>query len=343
MIFGEKDIKKLSIIILVAVLIILSFFLLRPVLLSVIGGLVLAYALMPVFRFFNKYIKNRNATASLVLLVLVIVIAIPLWFLVPLIVKQIFGVFSFSQTLDIQGFLKTLFPTSNPEFLTQVTLTFNNVVSKTTSLVLNSLVNFFLNIPKFLLHLFIVVFISFFAMRDSQKLIGFAKSLSPLSKNKEKIVVNHFKDITNSIIYGQIIVGIVQGLLAGLGFFVFGVDNAIVLTLLAVFLSVIPFIGPGLVWIPVVIYLFSTGNAGIAIGYLAYNVLIVSLADNFLRTYIVSRKTNLSQAIILIGMIGGLFVFGIMGLIIGPLLLAYLITLLESFKDKSIYTLFSDN
>jgi predicted PurR-regulated permease PerM len=74
-----------------------------------------------------------------------------------------------------------------------------------------------------------------------------------------------------------------------------------------------------------------------------YNLFIVSVIDNVLRSYIISRKTNLSQAIVLVGMLGGLFLFGILGLIIGPLIMAYLIALLESYKDKSLYTLFTES
>ena len=85
----------------------------------------------------------------------------------------------------------------------------------------------------------------------------------------------------------------------------------------------------------------SGSSSATLIAYLLYNILIVSLVDNILRSYIVSKRTNVPSAIVLVGMIGGLFVFGVVGLIIGPLMLAYLLTLLESFKDKSIYSLFS--
>jgi len=100
-------------------------------------------------------------------------------------------------------------------------------------------------------------------------------------------------------------------------------------------------VGPSIIWIPITIYLFSTQSAGLAVGFLLYNLFIVSTIDNVIRSYIISRRTKLSPAIILVGMLGGIFVFGILGLIIGPLLLAYLVTLLESFKDKTIYSLFS--
>ena len=179
-------------------------------------------------------------------------------------------------------------------------------------------------------------------MRDSEKLKEFARGLSPIVKSKEKIIIDQFKNITDSIVYGQIIVGIIQGILAGLGFLVVGIPNALVLTLIATFLSIIPLLGPYLVWIPVAIYLFVSGKTNIAIVYLLYNLVLVSTIDNVIRSYLVSRKTNLSPSVVLVGMLGGLVVFGLIGLLLGPLILAYFITLLRSYKEKNLYSLFSE-
>ena len=97
-------------------------------------------------------------------------------------------------------------------------------------------------------------------MRDSDKLINFVKGISPLNDAKEKIVVKHFKDMTGAVIYGWVVVGIIQGILAGVGFFLFGIKSALVLTIVAIFLSIIPFLGPAFVWVPVSIFLLMQGN-----------------------------------------------------------------------------------
>ena len=164
------------------------------------------------------------------------------------------------------------------------------------------------NIPSILLDFFITGFIFFYATRDSDKLVEFAKSISPLNEAKEKIVVKKFEDMTGAIVYGWIIVGIIQGVLAGIGLFIFGVKSALILTLFAIFLSIIPFLGPAFIWVPVSIYLLTTGNVQIVIGYVLYNLLIVSLIDNILRSYIISKRTNVSPAVVLVGIIGGLYV-----------------------------------
>lgn len=339
---GESEIKKFSIILLIVLVGVLSFYLIKPVLFAVIGGLILAYILNPIYKRIVRVVRNRTLAAFIMLALVVLVIIIPIWFITPLVIQQVFEIFRASQTLDVQKFVNALFPTSSEAFTTQLTVTVGTVISKLSSSVLNSLVNLFLDLPTIVINLFLAGFVLFYALRDSESLAQFASGVSPLNKSKEKILVEQFKGITDSIVYGLFIVGLIQGILAGIGLLIFRVDNALVLTILAAFFSVIPILGPYVVWVPVTVFLFASGNTGVAIAYLAYNAIIVSSMDNILRSYIVSRKTNISPAIILVGMLGGVFVFGIMGLLLGPLILAYFLIILRSYKDKNLYSLFSE-
>jgi len=270
-----------------------------------------------------------------------LIIVVPIWFVLPVLVDNVFDLFKSSQGLDINGFVSTIFPSSSNEFVSQMTVTIQSGISRISSGILNSLIDVLLNAPKIILNLFIIGFVFFFTLRDKDQLKQFMVGLSPLSQKQEKILVRQFKNITESIIYGQIIVGLVQGLVAGVGLLVFGVSNAFVLTAIAVVASIIPFVGPGIVWVPTAVFLFMQGSPGIATGFIIYNLLITSLVDNFLRTYIVSRRSKMSQAVILVGMVGGLFVFGILGLVLGPLILAYFITFLNAYKEREMSSAFN--
>jgi len=338
--FTDKDFRRLAVLFLLLALAILVFVLIRPIVLSILAGLILAYALFPVYKIISKKIKNKTLAASLVCLLVIILIVVPIYFIAPIMIDQIFELFKYSQTLNIQGFIRSVFPSAQEPFIVQMTTTFGSLSSQISSASLNFLVSFLLEIPTLLFHLVIVAFVFFYALRDSDRLANFMDALSPLNKVQEKKLVQQFKGITNSVVYGQILVGLVQGITAGIGFFVFGIPNALLLTVFAVVLSVIPILGPFLVWIPVVIYLFIKGSTTLGIIFLIYNITIVSNIDNLLRLYLVSRKTNLSQVIVLIGMVGGLFIFGIIGLILGPLILAYFITFLNAYKENTLSSLF---
>ena len=339
---NEKDIKKLIAIFLILSLAILVFILVRPILLAIIWGLILAYIFFPVYRKVLQVIKRPNLAAFLICILVILLIVIPLYFFVPLIIGQAFDVFQYIQKLDMKSFIKVILPSAPEQFIIQVTLTLDSLISKFTSGILGGLADFLLEVPTLLFNLVIIAFVFFFTLRDSEKLAGFVSALSPLNRIQEKELVKQFKDITNSVIFGQILIGLAQGIMAGIGFFIFGVPHALVLTLLAILFSIIPILGAFFVWIPAAVYLFLQGNVPFAIIYLIYNIILVSNIDNLLRIYIVAKKTNLSQVIVLIGMVGGLFIFGILGLILGPLLLAYFITLLQAYKNNALFSLFKE-
>jgi predicted PurR-regulated permease PerM len=338
----EKNIKRMSALGLLLVLCVIAFFVVKPVLIAAATGLILAYILTPVYKKINLYIKNRDIAAWLLSLLILIVIIVPIWFIFPIILNQIYGLYSQYQSIDMTSIVRSIFPSISEKLLAQTASTLNNLVITLTTTFSNLITNFFLDIPYLLVDLFIVAFVFYYALRDSDKFVEFFRSISPLSEANRKILAKHFKDVSESIIYGQVIVGVIQGACAGLGFALFGIKNALVLTLLAVIFSIIPFLGPFIIWIPITIFLFADGRTTIGIAYLLYNLLIVSVIDNILRSYLISKRTKISPAIIMIGMIGGLYLFNLIGLIIGPLVLACLLTILESFKNKSVYTLFSD-
>jgi len=244
--------------------------------------------------------------------------------------------------MDISSIVHSILPTASQQTIAQISISVQSVISKATSAVVGSEspINIFFQLPTMLINLFIGGFVFFFSLRDSDKLIALVKEVSPLSKTKEKLFIQQFKDVTDSIVFGQIISGLVQGLLAGLGLLIFGVDHVLVLTALAIVLSIIPVLGPYIIYIPVAIFLIVTGHAGTGLLYLLYNIAIVSTVDNFLRTYIVAKKTKMNSAIVFVGMMAGLFVFGFVGLLIGPLILAYFLLLLQLYKDKSLQNLF---
>lgn len=339
---GEKDIKRISTLLLIGILAVLAFFVVRPILIATLTGLILAYIFTPVYRRVSLFIKNRTLAAWTVSIVIVIIIFLPLWFILPIVMQQAYNLFSYYQTLDVNMVVKSLFPTASEQLVTQMELTLKNMIGTITLAFSKTIMDFILNVPYLLIDLFIIAFVFFYALRDSDKLIVFFKAISPLSEPNEKLLIRQFKDMTDAVIYGQIIVGIVQGLFAGIGFALFGIQNSMILTLLAILFSLIPFIGPWIIWGPVNIYLFASGNISLAIAYLLYNLLIVSVVDNIIRSYLIARKTKISPAIVIVGMIGGVFVFNLLGLIIGPLILAYLVSLLESFKNHSVYNLFSN-
>jgi len=339
---NEKNTKKFAAIIFVLILIVLAFLILKPILISIILGLMLAYIFYPVYVRINKIIKEKNISALIICIILLAIIFLALWYLVPILIKQTFEFYAYTQKVDLLSPFRKIFPTifSTPEFSSQATISVNNSIAQLSKFILEGLINLVLSLPKLLLYILIIFFTLFFSLKEKENILKAIKGISPLTPSAESEFFRQSKDITNSIIYGHIVIGLIQGVLTGIGLFVFKIPNAALLTLLSIFLGILPMVGPSIVWIPASIYLLFIGRIGAGIGFLVYGLVILSWIDILLKPYIVSKRAKLHSFIALIGMIGGMFVFGVAGLLIGPLVLAYLIIIINFYKHKQFNKLF---
>ncbi|HLC86952.1 MAG TPA: AI-2E family transporter [Candidatus Nanoarchaeia archaeon] len=333
----DEYIKKIITVIILISLLVLSFFILKPIILSVVWGFILAFIFMPVYNFLYKKTKRENLSAIIICVLLAILIILPLWFLTPIIINQSVKIYIESQQLDIVTPLKEILPSvfASEQFSVEVGSIIESFITKVANSLVTSFSQLILNFPALSLQFLVALFSFYFVLRDKEKLIAYIKSFLPFSKDVEKKLFNYTQSITYSVLYGQFIIGIIQGAIAGIGFFVFKAPNALLLTILAIAAGIFPIIGTSIVWVPVVIYLFIAGNTTPAVGIAVMGVISANI-DIFLRPLIVSKNVNMNSSIVLIGMIGGLFSFGILGFILGPLILAYLLIILEIYRDKRI-------
>lgn len=331
----EPYFRKIVTVILITILLVLSFFLVKPILLSIIIGFILVFIFSPVNDWLNKFIKSRTLCVTISTILLFLIIFLPLWFLTPIIIDEAVKFYLSFQKMDLINNLKNIFPSffSSEQFSLELTSTIQSFMAQTTNSLVNSLAEIFFNLPALLLQFTVIIFTFFFGLRDKEKLISYVKGVMPFTSDVEKKLFDSTKGITASVLYGQVIIGMIQGLIAGLGFIIFGVPNALFFALLATFAGILPIIGPFIVWVPIAIYFLITGDTLPAIGIIIFGT-ASSVIDNFLRPIIVSKRTSLPTPLILIGMIGGLFLFGILGLILGPLIIAYLLIVLEIYRNK---------
>jgi len=331
----ENNLKKIMVVVLLGGLFLLSFFLLRPILLSIFLGIILAFIFSPIYNFLLKKIKNGNVTTLLICFILILIILLPIIFLTPVLINQSIKLYVASQQLDFVTPLKKIFPSLflSQEFSLSIANTIQSFVTKMTNSLMNSFAQIILDLPTIVLQLVIVFFTLFYSLRDKEKIIQYVKNILPFSSDVENKLFKATKDVTSSVIFGMVIVGTLQGIISGIGFFVFGVPNALLLSLFAVVAGVLPIIGPAVIWLPVVIYLLIGGNTFAALGIIIFGILS-HIPDYLVRPLYLSKRTELNAGIASIGMIGGILFFGVLGIILGPLILSYLIIVLDLFKKK---------
>jgi len=332
---NEDSYRKTITSIILIVLMVLAFFILKPILLASILGAILAFIFMPVYNWLKSKIKYQNLSAFILCVILIAMIILPFWFLTPIFVNQSIKIYLASQQADFVTPFKGIFPDlfASDEF----SLEFGAILQSFVTGIANSGVNAFsrliLESPVLFLQSLVVFFTFFFILRDKEEFISYLKSLLPFSEEVQKKLFKQTKEITFSVLYGQVIIGLLQGVLVGIGFFLFGVPNALLMTLLAAIAGIFPVIGTTIIWLPVSAYLLMSGNTFSAVGVGIFGI-FSSVLDNLLKPMIVSRRTQMHSSLILFGMIGGLFLFGIMGFILGPLVLAYLLILIEVYRNK---------
>jgi predicted PurR-regulated permease PerM len=159
----------------------------------------------------------------------------------------------------------------------------------------------------------------------------------------EKRIIYEFGTIAHTVIYAQLFVALIQGIIGTIGFFIFGVPLPILLGVVLAFCALIPHIGTALIWLPISIFMILSGYLSHdywllsrGIGLFLYGMLIISTVDNILLARIVHTKAKVNQIIVIIGVIGGAAMFGIVGIFIGPILLPLLLTYFETFKERFV-------
>jgi predicted PurR-regulated permease PerM len=178
----------------------------------------------------------------------------------------------------------------------------------------------------FLLNLFVMLYAMFFFFRDGHKILERIFYYTPLSDEDEARMLTQFASITRATIKGTLVIGIIQGGLAGIAFWVAGIEGAALWGTIMMILSIIPGIGAALVWVPAVIIVFLTGQHLTAILLAAWCAAVVGTVDNFLRPVLVGRDAKMPDLLILIGTLGGLFLFGPIGFIVGPIVCGLFLT-----------------
>lgn len=180
----------------------------------------------------------------------------------------------------------------------------------------------------------LMLYLLFFFLRDGDRIVAYIKSVLPLSPKKEDALFSRFTATTRGTIKGSVTVAVMQGVVAGLIFWIAGVSSPLLWGVLVGILAFLPIVGPFMVWLPVSIMLISGGAyisaAFVAIGSLSMNIFI----DDILRPILVGRETRIPNALVFIAIFGGLSTFGIAGLIIGPVVAALALTSWELFKEE---------
>jgi len=180
---------------------------------------------------------------------------------------------------------------------------------------------------------FFVIFTMFYLFRDAPGAVAALQDMLPMRRPRSAALLHHIREVINASVYGVVAIAAVQGFLGGLMFWILGVRSAVLLGVLMALLSMVPMVGGALVWVPVVLVYALTGGLAKAAILAAWCVLVVGTADNVLRPRLVGGRTQMHDLLIFFSVLGGLQVFGVVGLLVGPVVFAVTRGLLAVFTE----------
>lgn len=187
---------------------------------------------------------------------------------------------------------------------------------------------------KGLLALVVFLFVLFFGIRDGKKWIEGLKAHTPLSPPDKEELFTGARDSIWAIVMGTFVVSVVQGTIAGIGWWIFGFPDPIFWGFVMIILAVLPFLGAFLVAIPAGILAIIEGDYFSGVGLLIWTVTIVALSDDMLRPYLIGKRSGVHPVFILVGILGGVAVFGVAGFIIGPLIYALIEPIMTTWRKR---------
>lgn len=321
----------------------LAYLVLKPFTSPISWGIVLSLIFYPLYAYLLRYIKNPTVSSVITLLIIICIIIGPVMYLAYLITQEINHLIEYIKSHELTTLDKVMdYPVINrvsKKILSIFNLTLAdfkrtiiNNVSGWGKDMLSGITSSLGNIVSSLLDVVFVFLTVFFLLLDGPKFLEKIQNYMPFSKPQKERLIKQVKDIVISTIYGGVTIALIQGLIGGIAFSILGIPSAILWGLCMFFSSFIPIVGTFIIWGPGSVYLFFNGFYLKGFILILIGVFGISMVDNILRPLIVKGKTKMPTILIFFSILGGIKLFGFIGFIMGPLVLALFISVLEIFR-----------
>lgn len=296
-------------------------------------------------RFCKAMGQRRSLASAVTVLIVIVIVIVPLILISAALGQQASEVYRMLQSgeLDIVLYLQRILdamPGWMRDILNHFGLTdlaaaraqLTAALTQASQLIAARALGIGLGAFDFVIGLGVMLYLLFFLLRDGDSLLKRVKSAVPLRAEQKSLLLGRMSVVVRATVKGGVIVALVQGMLGGLAFWVLGIPAALLWAVVMAFLSLLPSVGAAIVWGPVALYLLATGNIWQGLVLSGYGVLVIGLADNLLRPFLVGKSAKLPDYIILLSTFGGIGMFGLNGFILGPLIAAIFMVSWEIFR-----------
>ena len=310
---------------------VLTFLIFRPFIAFIILGTILVMFLYPLNKRLQTYVPNKTVSSLLMTLLTLVIIVIPITFIVATVTDEARTVYDQITDLELEELnqLVTDYTGLEVDVEEQVIPILRDVRDYLTGSI-RSIIGY---ASELLVKLFVMLFVLYYGFKEGDKIVKKVMDLLPFSKKHKQELFDNVKSVIWGVLYGQLLVAILQGLAGGLAFWILGLKNPMFWGLVMGILSFIPLLGPPLVWVPVALFNLYQANIFVGVGLIIFGILIMNI-DNVLKPKIIGSRVGLHPLIVLIGILGGIALFGVIGFIIGPIILSLSLIIIRFFNEE---------
>lgn len=313
--------------------------LIKPFFNALVLAVVLAVLVKPVYRRIRRLLGGRGTISALTTVIaLCLLILATIGLIGTQVAQETVTLYEAYLDPESSSVLMTRL-TEQTQILAQkinpfITIDLESVRSKILSWLLEQVSNFFSGFAAVAINLFLMLLSLFYLLRDGAKLRQSLINIVPLPAGETETILHRLETTATSVIRGSLTVAVIQGVLCGIGFALFGIPQPVLGGSVAAIAALIPGVGTALVLTPAILYLFWAGSLAQAVGLLVWGVLAVGLIDNLLGPILIGRGVSLHPFLILLSVLGGLAFFGLTGFILGPLVLSFFFALLTLYNNQ---------
>ena len=312
-----------------------TFLIFQPFWIVLVLGISFSIVLYPVYEWLRKGKISAWLSSFLTVILFTIILCGPLLGIGVLVFKQSEDVYHSVIDGGSQGpFMESIEETVNKILPSGISLNLQQKAKDFVSYVSENIAKIASVTLSAFFSFLLMLLIMFYFLKDGLKWRRVLIVLSPLSDRNDEKIISRLTLAVDAVIKGYLMIAFAQGILMGLGLFIFHVPNPALWGLVAAVASLLPTIGTALVSVPAIIYLFVTGSTGLGIGLIIWATLIVGMIDNFLSPLVIGGKINIPPILILFAVLGGISLLGPVGVLVGPLAVSLLYTLISIYRNE---------
>ena len=323
--------------------------LLSPFLSIIVLGAVVAGAFYPVYWRVAAYEKISHGVASFLTCVLIfLVLFIPTVFFVGILAQEAAELIQLAKSPALSSFITSHFTNSalleriNPLLASfdfaitgeELNRTISEIGREVGRFLYDQAMAIASNTMAFIASFFLMLLVIFFLLIDGPRLVRFLIDLSPLPEEQDNKLIGKFYDMASAILVGNGLCGAIQGIAGGMVFWIFGLQSAFLWGVIMALLAFLPIIGIGAVFVPTVVFLFLKGRIGASLFFLIFYLLLSGSVEYLLKPRVVGKKVQMHTLVVFLAIIGGLKIFGILGIIYGPLIATAFLTLTDIYHSS---------